>query len=257
MDGLVTAIATAQFIDTQQPSITAAAGFITSLWTAGGRPAVGATPATGAGAVPTNATSGAISFTNPGGSNTAYLARLLATSTVQGTLILNDRLVHTSGLSGTLATAQTVATTAITRTYGGPGAMAYLEWYSATGSTAVTASISYTNQSGTSGQTGTCSVPASTPAFRMIPINLASGDTGVTAVASVTLSVTTGTAGNFGVTLIERIASIPMVANMGAAYDYAGLGLPDIQPSAALSFAVLASSTGSGLILAELTIAQG
>src|SRR5579859_6600087 len=136
MDGLVAALAAGQPSDTYEASLTAkAAGNFCSLWTAGGRPGAGATPATGAGAAPTNATAGAIAYTNPG-SGTGYLARLFVTGSTVGSLILYDRLVHTSGLSGIVTTAQTVNSTAITRTYNSSADVgAWLERYTATGST--------------------------------------------------------------------------------------------------------------------------
>lgn len=261
MDGLVAAIATAQPVKTYEASITTVAGDFFSLWTAAGNPGAGATPASGAGVAPTSATAGAIPWTNPSGANTAYLARFGAYSTEIGTFVLADRLVHTSGLSGTVATAQTVDSAAITRNYTSGTAYAeglWLEVYSALGSTACTATVSYTNQAGTSGQSGTASIPASAKVGFLAPVSLASGDYGVQSVQSVTLSVSTGTAGNFGVTLTWDICSVPvLVIGTGNILDYAGLGLPIIQPSACLAYKVLCETTSSGIVLTELTFAQG
>src|SRR5271157_844591 len=86
---------------------TFAVGEMVSLWTAPGFPGAGAAVGTLAGAAPTSATAGAIPFTNPAAGN-SYLARLFASSTVPGTLILYDRLYHTSTLSGTVTTAQAI-----------------------------------------------------------------------------------------------------------------------------------------------------
>jgi hypothetical protein len=257
MDGLVAAIASAQFQDTYEASLPAKTGILQSLWSAGGNPAAGATPPTGSGSVPTSVTAGAIPFVDPTSGNTLYLARMLATSSSNATLILYDRVVHTSGLSGTVTTAQTVNTTPVTRNAGSNNVGAFLEWYTGTGSTAATATVSYTNQSGTAGRTGTVILPGSVIAGETYPVLLASGDTSVLSVQTVTLSVSTGTAGNFGVTLANRVCSIVLLANIGQVLDYAGLGLPVIQPDACLAYHLLPSTTSTGTVLTELTLAQG
>lgn len=259
MDGLVSAIAAAQYYDTYEISMTSkAAGSFQSLWKAGGNPGAGGTPSTGSGDVPTNATAGAIPFSNPSGANTLYLARVEVSSSTVETVTLYDRLVETSGLSGIVTTAQTVNSTALTRYTGGIGVGCWLEFYTATGSTAATATVSYTNQNGTSGQSGTAAIPATTVVGQMIPLTLAAGDYGVKSVQSVTLSISTGTAGNFGITLAYRIASFPLtLANTGVVFDYAGLGLPVIQSNACLAYKVLCSATNTGTILSGLTLAQG
>jgi hypothetical protein len=256
-NGLIAAIASAQFQDTYEASLTAKTGILQSLWSAGGNPGAGATPPTGSGAVPTSLTAGAVPFVNPSGANTMYLARMMATSSSNATLVLYDRVVHTSGLSGTVTTAQTVNTTPVTRNAGSNNVGAFLEWYTATGSTATTATVTYTNQSGTAGMVGTVILPGSVVAAETYPILLASGDTSVLSVQTVTLSVSTGSAGNFGVTLANRVCSIPLLANLGQILNYAALGLPIVQPSACLAYHLLPSTTSTGTILTELTLAQG
>lgn len=260
MDGLAAAMASGIGSPTYEASVTAqAAGNFCSLWTAGGHPGAGATPASGAGAVPTNATAGSIYYVNPTGGNTGYLGAWAASAATVGTLILYDRLVHTSGLSGTVTTAQTVNSTAITRSYNsGNTPEAWLEWYTATGSTAVTATVSYTNQAGTAGQTGTASIPASAKAGLMIPVSLAAGDTGVQSVQSVTLSASTLTAGNFGVTLCQRLAQMQVpLAGTGTVSNWGQLGLPNIVNSACLAFKVLTSTTSTGIWMNTLNFIQG
>lgn len=259
MDGLVSAMASAQYVDTEEASMTSkAAGQFQSLWTAGGRPGAGAAPGSAGGIANTSSTTGAIPFSNPGGSNTLYLARLEISGATAGSIILYDRLVSTSTLSGIVATSQTISSTALTRSTTGTNVGLWIEWYSATGSTATTATFSYTNQAGTSGQSTSVAFPASPVAGQMIPVPLAAGDTGVRAVASCTLSATTGTAGNFGITLASRVATVPIpVANIGQLYDYAQVGLPVISSNACLAYKVLCSATNTGLLVSGLTLAQG
>jgi hypothetical protein len=234
-----------------------AAGTYQSLWTASGQPGAGSTPATGSGAVPTNSTAGSLGQSNP--SNTLYLAAATCVGATQGTLIFYDRLVHTSGLSGTVATAQTVGTPALTRYTSGVDVELWLEFYTATGASAVNVTASYTNTVPTSGQTTTSiAFPVSPVAGQMIQLPLAAGDLGVTAVASVTLSATTGTAGSFGVTLLRRLAEIPItVVDVGMALDPVALGFPQIQSNACIVGMVLCSTTSTGLIQAAIGTADG
>lgn len=131
----------------------------------------------------------------------------------QGAYLLVDRLSHQGGLSGTTTTAQTtnLPTAALTRYTDGVGVMAALTIYTDVGTTAVSPTISYTNQAGTSGQTSGSFQFGGTgwdDAGRTFIVPLAVGDTGVRAVASVTLGVSTGTAGAFGVTLFKPLAMI-------------------------------------------------
>lgn len=260
MDGLVAAIAAGQQADTYEASITTVADDFFSLWTAGGHPGAGAIPASGSGVAPTNATAGALPYVNPSGSNTGYLARCEISATEPESIILIDRLVHTAGLSGNVNTAQTVDSAAITRAYSaGAFGQLWVEVYTALGATASAANtVSYTNQSGLAGQSGSFAIPASAKIGFVVPVTLASGDYGVESVQSVTLGTATGTVGSFGVTLTQRIATIPVVvAGAGVVSDFAALGLPIIQPGACLSWYVLCSTTSTGTIYTELAFVQG
>lgn len=259
MDGLVSAMASAQYVDTEEASMTSkAAGDFQSLWKAGGRPGAGASPGSASGIVPTSATAGAIPFTNPGGSSTLYLARLEVSSSVIESFIIYDRLVTSDSLSGTVATSQSIGTPSLTRYTNGVGVGLWIEWYTPTGATATTATFSYTNQAGTSGQSTSVAFPATPVAGQMVPVPLAAGDSGVQAVASCTLAATTGTAGSFGITLAARICTVPIsIANIGQLFDYAQVGLPVIQPNACLAYKVLCSAATTGAIVTGLTLAQG
>lgn len=257
MDDLVAALAGANYVDTEDLSITSVAGQISSLWKAGGRPGVGANPGSTSGVVCTASTAGAIPYINPGAGNTGYLARLEVSCSVAGSMILYDRLVASDGLSGTVTSAQTVGTPSLTRWTSGVGVGAWLEVYTGLGVTSVTATVKYTNQAGTSGQTGTCVIPASAKAGEMFPVALASGDTGVQAVASVQLSASTGTAGAFGVTLAQRVCTMPIpLANIGMLYDFSQLSLPIIADSACLAWKVLCTTTLTGVVIAGFSFIQ-
>jgi hypothetical protein len=157
-----------------------------------------------------------------------------------------------------VTTAQTVNSTALTRYTSGVGVQCWLEFYTATGATACTATVSYTNQAGASGRSGTAAIPATTVIGQIIPVTLAAGDTGVQSVQSVTLSATTGTAGNFGVTLLQFLAAIPVSQiNAGDVLDYVGTGLVQIQNNACLAYLVFCSTTNTGSINTGLNFIQG
>lgn len=131
--------------------------------------------------------------------------------------LLCDRLVHSGGLSGTVATAQTtnLPTATLPRFTDGIGVMIGLEIYTAIGSTATTATVSYTNQDGTPGRTTKAIVFGgagnnAVGSIRICPLQ--NGDTGVLSVQSVTLAASTVTAGNFGVVLFKPLT---MLCNTG------------------------------------------
>jgi hypothetical protein len=224
------------------------AGRYTSLWQYEGSPAGGAAP--GAVAIPTNATDGALKQTDPGGGREKWLLGTAACASVAGTLILYDRLLHISGFSGTTVspTTQTVGGT-LTRNTGGVGNQIWVEIYTQIGASSTTITASYTDQDGNPSQTTTATGIGNTglrEAQRIIPLPLASGDTGVRAVASVTLAATTGTAGDFGVTIARPLAIIPVgFLGVGSIRDNIS-GIPtgvEIDTDACLALAWLPNST--------------
>ena len=235
-----------------------AAGTFQSLWTAAGLPAAGANPASLAMVIPTSATAGALPFVNPA-TGLSYISKISSSQQTIGTLILYDRIAHSSGLNGTLTTAQAVNGAALTRHTTGEDVELFLEVYTATGATASSVTISYTNSAGVAGRTTPAVAMQVTPvAGQMLPIPLQSGDTGIRSVQSVTLSSSTATAGNFGITLVKRIAEIPItVAGTGVVLDPFALGFPQIAKDACLSFMVVTSTTTTGFITGTINIAQG
>lgn len=199
--------------------VTTAAASLSSYcmsgWTMPGNPRAGSAPA--ASAVCNRTTVGALGQLNPtGGDLRMWVDSVLGgytTGSVAGVGIqFIDRLVHMGGLNGTLTTAQTVSTSALTRSTG--GARCALEIYTAIGATGTTATLSYTNQAGTAGRTSqpvSIGAAGRNNAAKFLPIQLQAGDTLVQAVASLTLAATTGTVGNFGVTLYEPLTPIMQI----------------------------------------------
>lgn len=246
------------------------AGTYVSLWRATGQPGQGAIPSTTAAC--NNTTVGGIGFTQQVSPATSYGAYLeLATSNASMTLELHDRLAHMGGLNGTLNTAQTVNmdfSSLISDNLAERKGDAnysdiqwWLEWYTATGSTAVTATVAVTYNDAT---TGTLSVAlaATRPASLMIPLNgfipAAGAGKYIRAITTVTLSATTGTAGSFGVTATRpRMTLGTPIANYKVTADWAQLGLPEIFNSSCLFPLVLTSTTSSGTVRGGGKIAHG
>lgn len=233
------------------------AGRASSLWRYNKFPGgEGAVPSTAA--VPVNDTNGALFQADPGGGREKWLLGI-DTNIINsvGGLLLYDRLSHQGGLSGTVTTAQTtnLPTAALTRNTGGVGNRIFLEIYTAIGATNTTVTASYTNQAGTSGRTTKAASVGGTglnEATRMIELPLQDGDTGVQAVASVTLAATTGTAGNFGVTLARPlISTVQGGTGVGSGRDLiAGLpSITELDTDACLAFIFYPNATTAPQVL--------
>lgn len=131
--------------------------------------------------------------------------------TARSIIWLADFLVHSGGMSGTVTTEQTTGlpTVALSRYTNGDGVMAAIVVYTSLGITATTATLNYTNQSGTAGRTSQpIVVPASSAPKGVLVFCLQDGDTGVRSVEGLTLAGSTGAAGNFGVLLFKPIAML-------------------------------------------------
>lgn len=243
-----------------------------SLWRATGQPGQGAIPTVVA--TCNNTTVGTIGFNQQMSPSTSYGAYLeIATGNAAMTMELHDRLANMGGLNGTLTTAQSVnldlntllATDNIDTRKGDANysdVQWWLEWYTATGVTAVTATIVVTYNDGTTGNLSVLSLAATRPASHMIPLNslIPSAQSGkfIRGIVSVTLSATTGTAGNFGVTVTRpRMTLSSPIANFKFIADWAQLGLPEIYNSSAIFPIVLTSTTSTGTVRGGGKIAHG
>lgn len=272
LDGIVGALGnnSSRLIIDKASIASQAAGTYVSLWRATGQPGQGAIPA--AAAACNHLTVGGMGFTQQVAPATSYGAYLeAATGNASMTLEIHDRLAHMGGLNGTLTTAQTVGIDFSTLTTNNMAERIgdanysdiqwWLEWYTATGSTAVTATVAVTYNDGTTG-TLSVSLAATRPASLMIPLNglipAAGAGKFIRAITSVTLSATTGTAGSFGVTATRPRMTIGCpIANCKFVADWAQLGLPAIYNSSCLFPIVLTSTTSSGTVRGGGKIAHG
>ena len=231
-----------------------------SMFLAPGNPITGVTPATGTGAIPTKATAGALEYTNPVGGNLGYLYLIQALCTTRGSLILYDRLWHNSGLVGNIITAQSVTSLALTRPDAlGAGVEIWLEVYAAMGAVGSVFTVSYTAQDGTAGRSATYTMPANALTVgQMVKFTLQGNDTGVRSIQTVTLSISTTVAGNFGLVLLRPMAAaiLNMPDNSDNYKDYAGLGLAQIISDMCIAMMVQCSTTSTGSFLGSYGIGQ-
>lgn len=247
---------------------TEGAGTWHSMWKQTGYPTAGASPpafSAGSGYSPTNSTTGAVPFVNPA-SGSKYLAYAACTNaSVTGSLIIADRLWACSGFDTTVLTAQTITTPGVIPSRDangaalGAGVELWGEVYTAPGATGATWTVSYTNQAGTAGQSATYAHPANAEtAGQLFPFTLASGDTGVRAVASFTADISSGAAGDVGLTLIRPLFEIPIrYINVRIVTDAVQLCLPRIYDNSCLMFIVRPSSTATGNQQIQLAFTEG
>ena len=243
-----------------------------SLWRATGQPGQGAIPTVVA--TCNNTTVGTIGFNQQTSPITSYGAYLeIATGNAAMTMELHDRLASMGGLNGTLTTAQSVnldlstllPTNNINVRKGDANysdVQWWLEWYTATGATAVTATIAVTYNDGTTGNLSALSLASFRPASHIISLNslIPSAQSGkfIRGIVSVTLSATSGTAGNFGVTATRpRMTLSAPIANHKFIADWAQLGLPEIYNSSAIFPIVLTPTTSTGTVRGGGKIAHG
>jgi hypothetical protein len=204
MDDLVYAVRGANPIPLRKTggAMEGAGNYLHSKWYEAGVPGAGAAPSAGLnGAALTSdptQVSGQVPFVKAASGNTKRLAGLSVAVDRAGALFLLDRMWANSSIVITTTTAQTITPAAAPSRDAngaalGEGVMAAIEVSAATGNGgAITnTTISYTNESGTAGRTGTIdSFPASAVAGTFVPFNLQAGDRGVRSIQSVTLGTT-------------------------------------------------------------------
>lgn len=243
----------------------AAAGQFFSLWRATGVPGQAAIPA--AAAIPTHATLGALGFTQQTSPNTSYLAYFVPKMANVQSLEIADRVAHMGGLNGTLTTAQTVGMDLragglnLAADRRGDANFSDIEWfieiYTDLGATGVNATVAVTYDDASTGNI-VIALGATPRAGRMYQIIPAVAGRWIAAVNTITLSATTGAAGNFGVTATRNRSEVDVdITNKGKPYDWAALGLPEIPNNSCLFFIVQCVTTSTGTVRAKGKFAHG
>jgi len=265
---LVAALNNGQFMRIYKPSqTTEGAATFHSMWKVAGWPIAGASPpafSAGSGYVPTAATAGAVPYTNPASPSLAYLAGVIGLkSSVVGSVEIYDRLWACSGFNTTTLTAQAVTTPGALPSGRDPNSGAdvepWVEIYTAPGATGATWTLTGVDAAGNTGRTWTYTHPANAETVgQMAPFVPGTASTpGIRQVTSLTCSVSSGTAGDVGVTLLRRLSSVGLgLANVGVTLDAFGTGLQRIFDDSCLSIMVLCSATTSGNIQGGLLIGK-
>lgn len=265
MDKLVAALGTSQDQQLFFPSATnVAGGWINLNQAVTSSFGILAAPAAfGSGGTTYNQTAGVAGYPKwtANGSLAPYIGRIGAVFAAAGTVHVYDLLWAASGFSGVVTTAQSVVgfSGLPSRNSTGNGAEIWIGCSSAIGATAHNVTVQYTNQDGTSGRsTVSTAGVASMPANRMYQVPLQSGDTGIQSIQSLTLSASSGTAGNLWVLIADRLCSFAApLTNVGNTFDFAALGLPKMYDTSCLMFVHQATTTSSGIIMGQLSIIQG
>jgi hypothetical protein len=250
-----------------------AVGQFHSLWRATGQPGQGAIPTTAA--VCTNALTGAMNFTQQTAPATSYLAIIEGVSSLSSmTHEIHDRLVHSGGLVGNVATAQTanafdlstlLATSNLDARKGSADysdVQWWLEWYTDTGSTATSVTVNVTYNDGSTGNLTAAATAATRRASFMLPLNglipAAAAGRYIRGWNSVQFTASTGTAGSLGVTATRyRAANFMPIANARFTSDWAQLGIPEVSNSSCLANIMLCSTTTTGTLRATGKVAHG
>lgn len=216
---------------------TMVAGRPWSTWALGGQPGAGSFDATLAGVALSSTSAmvnGQIPHVNPSSGN-AHLARLSATVTQPGLLMLCDRLWHNGGFTITSTAGQTVNSATWparddTGSTNGAGVVMGMEISAATGAGTPTITMAYTNQAGTGSRSATnlIATAASSAAGSFYTIGLQAGDTGVRSVQTITLSAT-WTSGTMNLVAYRVLATLEIPAGLTAnSIDALTGGLPQL-----------------------------
>lgn len=235
-----------------------------SLWmVTAGNPAAASTPpafSAGSGYVPTRATTGAIGQNNAAGGDVLLTTSLAASGTVAGVLTIYDRLWHCSGFGTVVTTAQNVTTGgSLTAGRLKDGSADYSDcelWgevYTAPGATGATWTATCPDGGGVS-RAWTYTHPANAETvgqmFKFLPPSGASA--GCQVPTAFQASISSGTAGSIGLTVLRRIASVPILVNGEFPKSALDLGLARVRDDACLAAMVQCTATTSGIIMATL-----
>lgn len=236
------------------------AGRMCSLWRATGQPAQGAIPTTAAAC--DNTTTGAVQFTQQTAPSTSYLALMSVISSNSAmSWEIHDRLAHRGGLVLNVTTAQAVDLDLdllgiSADRIGDPNfgdVQTWLEVYTDGGATASNATINVTFDDNTDDNVTVQAVGGTIRAGHCFSVDAlrttAQQGKNIKRINTVTLSASTGTAGNFGFTFTRPRAYLPTnLANKSETYGWDMLGLAGVPNGSCLQFMVIPSTTSSGTL---------
>lgn len=240
-----------------------AAGIFHSLFYTSGRPGAAVAPSPGLGGAALTSYAGQIPYANPASGN-KHLARFGGFASANGTLLLCDRLWHNSGLVVTTTTSQTInsATWPARDRLGatnGDDVLVGIEVSTATtnASPVTNTTMSYTDEGGNSGATGTiASFPATAVAGTFVPFQLGAGDGGVRSIQNVTLGTSYG-AGAIHLVAYRVLADLGLLAFVGRELDAVQLGMPRLYNNTVPFLLWLPSATAATTVSGRLIYTEG
>jgi hypothetical protein len=207
--------------------------------------------------VPTDATVGCPAIDAFGGGATGYLAQVDFGSSVACRMKLFDMVFKAGAYAFNANTALTAQPSYVSRMPGGSyvDTQIWIEPVTAfTGNPTFT--ITYTNQSGTTGRTATLAAGLAPTLGRMMQIPLQAGDTGIQKIDNV--AATVATVGTFNVLVLRPLWSGRVrIANDGDTHDLFKTVNPVIFADSAIVLLVAPDSTATGIPELEFVIANG
>lgn len=260
LDGLIAAPSQRVSIN-KTGSIAATALMPTQVLQAAGNPGAGvlAGTNTAAGLVPAGGTDAGFPIINALGAGSYYLGAVTFGSTVPCRITLFDCLFKAGAYAFNAATTLAAQPSFSGRVLGGTDFTNTELWIEAvtafTGNQSI--AVTYTNQSGVAAHTtGTIATGVAPGIARMLQLPLASGDTGLQKVESVTSTVST--VGTFNVLVLRRLwTGRVIVANSGDVHDFLKTGMPQIYQTSALMAVVQPDSTATGLFELQCEVHNG
>lgn len=210
-----------------------------SFWRHAGFPASGLAPG-GTARNPTLATLGALPMTDPSGGRQKWLTGLQFCTAFASPMVygLADRLADFSTLSGTVTTAQNTTSLSVSRYTDGIDNEIWVEIYTLIGATGRTITAAYTDDQNASKTTDAVVIGGTgfREVGRFIRLPLDPASAGVKSVQSVTLSGSTTTAGDFGITIIHPLGYVDGWGAGAATRNYALFEFPcrELKTGAAL-----------------------
>lgn len=251
---------------TKATTATNVSGRPASLWSLGGNPGAGSFDNSLNGVTLSSSSSqvnGQINFTNPASGN-AYLARLQASATQAGVLLLCDRLWHNGGYTITSTSAQNSTTPTwpardANGATDGLGVLVACEISAAVGAGTPTITVSYTNSAGTSSRTGTNiqSTNASAAIGATYFIGLQAGDYGVRSIQSVTLSAT-WTSGTMNMVAFRPLAALELTAALVPnAIDLLSSGMPKLHNGTVPWLVFIPNTTSATIVQGQVIYTHG
>jgi hypothetical protein len=243
-----------------------AAGELWSPFYTAGYPGAATAPSPGVNGAALTSYTGSVEFPSAVSGSNVYLAGVDACQGGSvGEIWVCDRLWHNSGLTVTTTGAQAITTPTFPSRDSsggatGAGLMLGIEVSTATtnGSAITNMTASYTDDAGNTGNTATMtSFPATAVAGHFSVFNLAAGDRGLRALASVTFGTSLG-AGAVHLVVFRVLARIPTpTANISNRLDALQLGMPRMYDNSVPFLLYRLTGTAVGTVSATLSYAQG